>query len=86
MKALSIASSFLLLCCLSSSSHSETRCHEEVGQCRNICDAKGENCRNDCTTKQVCVEVSPPPQTPQPAGGVVKGGAWGGVTVPINPK
>lgn len=64
----------------------EQRCQMEVDKCAMRCDVDGKNCRNDCTTKQVCVEVSPPPQTAQPAGGVKNGGVWGGVTIPINPK
>lgn len=86
MKRYAIPFFVALLFTLSSSANAELRCHTEVDKCAMKCDSNGKNCRNDCSTKQVCVEVSPPPQTVQPAGGVSKDGVWGGVTVPINPK
>ncbi len=86
MKRISLCVMGSILLLLSVSAYAEVRCHEEVGQCVMRCDSNGQNCYNDCTTKQVCAEVSPPPQNPQPAGGISNGGAWGGVTIPINPK
>ena len=75
-----------VLVCLSTAAQAELRCHQELdGQrCEQVSDGKGHT-TTKCwpKTKTVCVEVSPPPQTVRPAGGVVKGGAWGGATIPI---
>ena len=75
---------------LISTAFAEVTCHDEPGpdKCEQACDGNGQNCETIClpTTRQVCVEVSPPPQSTQPAGGLTKGGGWGGVTIPVNPK
>lgn len=84
-----------LLCGLAlvTNAMAETRCHSEPDgeTCNQACDGNGQNCQTRCwpKTKQVCVEVSPPPQTTQPTGGLLRDkdgnttGAWGGATIPI---
>jgi len=78
---------------LATSTAAETRCHREPDgeTCSQVCDGNGNNCRRTCwpKMKEVCVEVSPPPQSTQPTGGVLRDkdgnptGAWGGATIPI---
>lgn len=88
-----VGASVMALCCLLGNPvAAETRCHDIMEQdCNNrVCDNKG-NCVQKCypKTRKVCEEISPPPQTTQPTGGLLNDrngkpdGAWGGVTIPI---